>query len=128
MMVPALGGPRSKMLRPRHYTLHGGPGESIRATAATGPSAHYAPETASAELFPGPTAAERTPSHCAWGPWAWAPAPVSAYVRASDRLTFFFEIDPQVIKLATADPAHFGYTTRVLRQGKIDYVVRTTPA
>ena len=45
---------------------------------------------------------------------------MSAYVRASDRLTFF-EIDPLVVRLSS-DPRHFAYTTRCAR-GPVDYVI-----
>jgi SAM-dependent methyltransferase len=43
---------------------------------------------------------------------------VSAYVRATDHLTFY-EIDPQVIRIST-DPKHFSYTTECAK-GPVDF-------
>ena len=104
--VPALGGP-VRMLS-HGTTLHGA--QAIAPRWRCNPLVYYATSTPIGQVF---LAEQRVKPAMRIGAVGLGTGSVSAYVRASDRLTFF-EIDPQVIRISS-DPAHFSYTT--LRQG-----------
>jgi SAM-dependent methyltransferase len=113
MSIEGLGGD-VKMLA-HGTTLHGAQAQNPAYRCR--PLLYYAPETPIGQVFKAVRAQRPAIRVGAVGLGTGA---VAAYTRPNDRLTFF-EIDPQVIKLAT-DPEHFSYTTECAR-GKIDYVV-----
>jgi SAM-dependent methyltransferase len=113
MMVDGLGGD-VKMLA-HGTTLHGA--QAQHPSYRCRPLLYYAPQTPIGQVF---TAVRAERPAIRVGAVGLGTGAVAAYTRPADRLTFF-EIDPQVIRLAT-DPAHFTYTTECAR-GKIDYVV-----
>ena len=111
--VPALGGP-TRMLK-HGTTLHGA--EALTPTWRCNPLVYYANSTPIGQVF---LAEGRLKPSLRIGAVGLGTGTVSAYVRASDRLTFF-EIDPLVVRLSS-DPRHFAYTTRCAR-GPVDYVI-----
>jgi spermidine synthase len=111
--VPSLGGP-VKMLA-HGSTLHGAQASDPR--FACRPLVYYAPATPIGQVF---GALQKEKPAIRVGAVGLGTGSVSAYVRASDRLTFF-EIDPLVVRISS-DPAHFSYTTRCAK-GPIDYVI-----
>ncbi|MBS0360601.1 MAG: fused MFS/spermidine synthase [Proteobacteria bacterium] len=111
--VPALGGP-TRMLS-HGTTLHGA--EALTPPWRCNPLVYYANSTPIGQVF---LAEQRAKPALRIGAVGLGTGTVSAYVRASDRLTFF-EIDPLVIRLSS-DPRHFAYTTECAR-GAIDYVL-----
>jgi SAM-dependent methyltransferase len=113
MMVEGLGGD-VKMLA-HGTTLHGA--QARDPAYRCRPLLYYAPQTPIGQVFK-QVRAERPAIRV--GAVGLGTGAVAAYTRPADRLTFF-EIDPQVIRLAT-DPEHFTYTTECAR-GTIDYVV-----
>jgi SAM-dependent methyltransferase len=113
ILVPGLGGD-VKMLA-HGTTLHGA--QAQHPTYRCRPLLYYAPETPIGQVFKSVRAQRPAIRVGAVGLGTGA---VAAYTRPADRLTFF-EIDPQVIALAT-DPAHFSYTTECAR-GAISYVL-----
>jgi SAM-dependent methyltransferase len=113
MLIDGLGGD-VKMLA-HGTTLHGA--QAQHPAYRCRPLLYYAPETPIGQVFKAVRAQRPAIRVGAVGLGTGA---VAAYTRPSDRLTFF-EIDPQVMRLAT-DPEHFSYTTECAR-GKIDYVV-----
>jgi SAM-dependent methyltransferase len=96
-------------------TLHGA--QSLDPRYACQPLAYYAPPTPIGQVF---LALQRERPAVRIGAVGLGTGSVSAYVRATDRLTFF-EIDPLVVRIAN-DPTHFSYTTRCAK-GPIDYVI-----
>ena len=110
--VPSLG--PVKMLA-HGTTLHGA--QAIDPRWACHPLVYYAPTTPIGQVF-GAIQTEKPAIRV--GAVGLGTGSVSAYVRATDRLTFF-EIDPLVIRVSS-DPAHFSYTTRCAK-GPIDYVL-----
>jgi SAM-dependent methyltransferase len=112
-IVPSLEG-TVRMLA-HGSTLHGA--EAVNPKYACRPLVYYATTTPIGQVFLGEQARKPAMDIGAVGLGAGS---VSAYVRASDRLTFF-EIDPLVIKVAT-DPRHFAYTTRCAK-GPVRFVV-----
>lgn len=111
--VPALGGP-TRMLS-HGTTLHGA--EALTPRWRCNPLVYYANASPIGQVFLGERKAKLSLRIGAVG---LGTGSVAAYVRASDRLTFF-EIDPLVIKISS-DPRHFAYTTRCAR-GPVDYVL-----
>jgi SAM-dependent methyltransferase len=111
--VPALGGP-TRMLS-HGTTLHGA--EALTPRWRCNPLVYYATSTPIGQVFLGEQQAKPALRIGAVG---LGTGSVAAYVRASDRLTFF-EIDPLVIKISS-DPRHFAYTTRCAR-GPVNYVL-----
>jgi SAM-dependent methyltransferase len=96
-------------------TLHGAQATDLRWRCR--PMVYYAAPTPIGQVF---RALEKEKPAIRVGAVGLGTGSVAAYVRATDRLTFF-EIDPLVIRIST-DPAHFSYTTRCAK-GPIDYVV-----
>jgi SAM-dependent methyltransferase len=96
-------------------TLHGAQAQDPR--WACHPLVYYAPTTPIGQVF---TAVQLEKPAIRIGAVGLGTGAVSAYVRATDRLTFF-EIDPLVVRIST-DPAHFSYTTRCAK-GPINYVI-----
>ncbi|MFL5297243.1 MAG: spermidine synthase [Phenylobacterium sp.] len=112
-VVPALGGP-VRMLA-HGTTMHGA--EATTPPWTCNPLVYYARSGPIGQVFLAKAAA--TPA-LDIGAVGLGTGSVAAYVRPSDRLTFF-EIDPLVIRIST-DPAHFAYTTRCA-QGPVGYVL-----
>ncbi|MGH6966074.1 MAG: spermidine synthase, partial [Phenylobacterium sp.] len=96
-------------------TLHGA--QSLDPRYACQPLVYYAPTTPIGQVF---QAVQREKPATRIGAVGLGTGSVSAYVRASDHLTFF-EIDPLVVRIST-DPNHFSYTTRCAK-GPVDYVI-----
>jgi len=111
--VPALGGP-TRMLS-HGTTLHGA--EALTPRWRCNPLVYYATSSPIGQVF---LAEQKVQPHLRIGAVGLGTGSVSAYVRASDRLTFF-EIDPLVIRISS-DPRHFAYTTRCAK-GPVDYVL-----
>ncbi|MBS0333127.1 MAG: fused MFS/spermidine synthase [Proteobacteria bacterium] len=111
--VPALGG-RTRMLS-HGTTLHGA--EAMTPPWRCNPLVYYANSTPIGQAF---LAEQRAKPALRIGAVGLGAGTVSAYVRKSDRLSFF-EIDPLVIRLSS-DPRHFAYTTECAK-GPVDYVV-----
>jgi len=112
-MASGIGG-RVRMLA-HGTTLHGAQAQDPR--WACQPLVYYAPTTPIGQVF---TALQLEKPAIRVGAVGLGTGSVAAYVRASDRLTFF-EIDPLVVRIST-DPEHFSYTTRCAA-GPIDYVI-----
>jgi SAM-dependent methyltransferase len=112
-IATALGGP-VRMLA-HGTTLHGAQASDPRWRCY--PLVYYTPLTPIGQVF---TALQNEKPAIRAGAVGLGTGSVAAYVRASDRLTFF-EIDPLVIRIST-DPSHFSYTTECAK-GPIDYVV-----
>lgn len=113
MVVPGLGG-EVRMLA-HGTTLHGAQAEDPRFRCR--PLLYYAPDTPIGQVFRSVREAKPAIRIGAVGLGTGA---VAAYVRPTDRLTFF-EIDPLVIRIAT-DPKHFSYTSECAR-GPVNFVV-----
>jgi len=113
LMASGIGG-RVRMLA-HGTTLHGAQAQDPR--WACQPLVYYAPTTPIGQVF---TALQLEKPAIRVGAVGLGTGSVAAYVRASDRLTFF-EIDPLVVRIST-DPEHFSYTTRCAA-GPIDYVI-----
>jgi hypothetical protein len=113
LMIPGMGGD-TKLLT-HGTTLHGA--QAQHPAWRCRPLLYYAPETPIGQVFKA-VRAERPAIRV--GAVGLGTGAVAAYTRKADRLTFF-EIDPQVVRLAT-DPKHFTYTTECAR-GTIDYVL-----
>jgi hypothetical protein len=113
MMIPGMGGD-TKLLT-HGTTLHGA--QAQHPAWRCRPLLYYAPETPIGQVFKA-VRAERPAIRV--GAVGLGTGAVAAYTRKADRLTFF-EIDPQVVRLAT-DPKHFTYTTECAR-GVINYVL-----
>jgi SAM-dependent methyltransferase len=96
-------------------TLHGA--QSLDPAYECRPLTYYAPETAIGQVFRSVQAAKPGITIGAVGLGTGA---VAAYVRPTDRMTFF-EIDPQVVAVSS-DPKIFSYTTRCAK-GPINYVI-----
>ncbi len=96
-------------------TLHGAQARDPR--LACQPLVYYAPTTPIGQVFLG-VQHDKPAVHI--GAVGLGTGSVAAYVRPTDRLTFF-EIDPLVVRIST-DPEHFSYTTRCAK-GPIDYVI-----
>ncbi|HEY3949817.1 fused MFS/spermidine synthase [Phenylobacterium sp.] len=111
--VPALGGP-TRMLK-HGTTLHGA--EALTPPWRCNPLVYYANSTPIGQVF---LAEQRAKPALRIGAVGLGTGTVSAYVRRSDRLTFF-EIDPLVVRISS-DPRHFAYTTQCAR-GAVDYVI-----
>jgi SAM-dependent methyltransferase len=111
--VPALGGP-VRMLS-HGTTLHGA--EAVTPHWQCNPLVYYANSTPIGQVFLAEARAKPALRIAAVG---LGTGTVSAYVRKSDRLTFF-EIDPLVIRVST-DPKHFAYATRCAK-GPVDFVL-----
>ncbi|HYE45249.1 MAG TPA: fused MFS/spermidine synthase, partial [Caulobacter sp.] len=111
--VPELGG--KVRVFSHGTTLHGAQAMDPRHRCR--PLVYYAPETPIGQVFRATQAAKPAITVGAVGLGSGA---VAAYVRPTDRMTFF-EIDPQVIEVSS-DPNVFSYTTRCAK-GPIDYVV-----
>jgi SAM-dependent methyltransferase len=111
--VPALGGP-VRMLS-HGTTLHGA--QAVDPRWRCNPLVYYATSTPIGQVF---LAQQREKPNLRIGAVGLGTGSVSAYVRPSDRLTFF-EIDPLVIRISS-DPAHFSYTTRCAK-GPVNYVL-----
>ena len=112
-MVPALGGP-VRMLA-HGSTLHGA--EALTPPWTCNPLVYYAQTSPIGQVF---LAMEAARPALDIGAVGLGTGSVAAYVRPSDRLTFF-EIDPLVIRIST-DARHFAYTTRCAK-GPVGYVV-----
>ena len=104
--VPGLGGP-VRMLA-HGTTLHGAQAQDPRYRCQ--PLVYYAHETPIGQVF---DEIQRTRPAVNIGAVGLGTGSVAAYVRATDRMTFF-EIDPLVLRIAN-DPAHFTYTTECAR-------------
>jgi len=113
MQVPGMKG-QVRMLS-HGTTLHGA--QAQHPTYRCRPLLYYAPQTPIGQVF---QTRQREQRPLRIGAVGLGTGTVAAYTRRGDQLTFF-EIDPQVIRLAT-DPAHFSYTT-ACAGGKIDYVI-----
>jgi spermidine synthase len=113
LMVRGLGGD-AKLLA-HGTTLHGA--QAQHPAYRCRPLLYYAPETPIGQVFKA-VRSERPAIRI--GAVGLGTGAVAAYTRPRDHLTFF-EIDPQVIAIAS-DPAHFSYTTECAR-GKVDYVL-----
>jgi hypothetical protein len=111
--VPALGGP-TRMLS-HGTTLHGA--EALTPRWRCNPLVYYANSSPIGQVF---LAEERVHPYLRMGAVGLGTGSVSAYVRATDKLTFF-EIDPLVIRISS-DPRHFAYTTQCAK-GPVDYVL-----
>ncbi|MBX3479167.1 MAG: fused MFS/spermidine synthase [Caulobacter sp.] len=111
--VPGLGGP--VRILSHGTTLHGAQARSPEYRCR--PLVYYAPETPIGQVFRRAQTDHPAISVAAVGLGTGA---VAAYVRPSDRLTFF-EIDPQVVAISS-DPANFSYTTECAK-GPVDYVL-----
>src|SRR6202012_2936136 len=111
--VPGLGGP-VRMLS-HGTTLHGA--EALTPPWRCNPLVYYALSTPIGQVF---LAQEATKPALRTGAVGLGAGPVWAYVRQTDRLTFF-EIDPLVVRLSS-DPRHFAYTTECA-EGPVDYVI-----
>lgn len=111
--VPALGGP-VRMLA-HGTTLHGA--QAVNPRWRCNPLVYYAHSTPIGQVF---LAQEQEKPALTIGAVGLGTGSVSAYVRSTDRLTFF-EIDPLVIRVST-DPAHFSYTT-LCAKGAVNYVL-----
>ena len=111
--VPALGGP-TRMLS-HGTTLHGA--EALTPRWRCNPLVYYANSAPIGQVF---LTERQIKPNLRIGAVGLGTGSVAAYVRASDRLTFF-EIDPLVIKISS-DPKHFAYTTLCAR-GPVDYVL-----
>ncbi|MFN3857851.1 MAG: fused MFS/spermidine synthase [Caulobacter sp.] len=110
---PRLGG---EVRAFRHgTTLHGAQAQNEAYRCR--PLTYYAPETAIGQVF---TEIQRQRPSINVAAVGLGTGAVAAYVRASDRMTFF-EIDPLVIEIAS-DPKVFSYTTECAR-GPVNYVV-----
>ncbi len=111
--VKELGGPVRVLSH--GTTLHGA--QAVGGPFQCRPLVYYAPEGAIGQVFIRQISARPAARIGAVGLGSGA---VASYVRAGDHLTFF-EIDPQVIALAS-DPKVFSYTSQCA-QGPIDYVL-----
>jgi hypothetical protein len=111
--APVVGG-RVRMLF-HGTTLHGAQAADPRFRCT--PLVYYAASTPIGQVFQAEQAAK---SALRIGAVGLGTGSVSAYVRATDRLTFF-EIDPLVIR-TSSDPTHFSYTTECAK-GPVDYVL-----
>jgi hypothetical protein len=103
MQVPGLGG-EVRMLA-HGTTLHGAQAQNPRFRCQ--PLVYYAHETPIGQVFDAQQARLGSVNIGAVG---LGTGSVAAYVRPTDRLTFF-EIDPLVVRIST-DPRHFSYTTQ----------------
>jgi SAM-dependent methyltransferase len=112
-IVPALGGP--VRILAHGTTMHGA--EAATPPWTCNPLVYYAHGTPIGQVFLGQDAVKPALDIGAVG---LGTGSVAAYVRATDRLTFF-EIDPLVIKVST-DPEHFAYTTRCAK-GPVGFVL-----
>jgi hypothetical protein len=110
--VPAVG--EVRMLA-HGSTLHGA--QALTPARACNPLVYYARTGPIGQVFLGEQAAKPALDIGAVG---LGTGSVSAYVRASDRLTFF-EIDPLVERIST-DPRHFAYTSRCAK-GPVGFVL-----
>lgn len=114
MTVPGYGGGPLKMLA-HGTTLHGA--QAAHPDYDCRPLAYYALETPIGQVF---ERGRLDPRELRIGAVGLGTGTVAAYTQPGDRLTFF-EIDPQVVRIAT-DPKHFTYTT-TCALGAIDYVI-----
>ena len=89
-------------------SVQGRPGPAPRYRCQ--PLVYYAHETPIGQVF---DEIQRTRPAVNIGAVGLGTGSVAAYVRATDRMTFF-EIDPLVLRIAN-DPAHFTYTTECAR-------------
>jgi SAM-dependent methyltransferase len=108
-----LGGP-VRMLS-QGTTLHGA--EALNPAYRCRPLVYYTPHTPIGQVVHARQAARASLRVGAVG---LGTGSVAAYVRPTDRLTFF-EIDPLVIRVAS-DPRNFAYVSRCA-QGPVDFVV-----
>ena len=111
--VPALGGP-IRMLS-HGTTLHGA--QAVTPAWRCNPLVYYARTSPIGQVF---LAQEREKPALRIGAVGLGTGSVAAYVRTTDKLTFF-EIDPLVIRISS-DPAHFSYTS-FCAKGPVDYVL-----
>ena len=111
--VPELGG--DVVMLVHGTTLHGAQAQSPQFRCR--PLVYYAPETPIGQVF---TTLEQTRPGLNIGAVGLGAGTVSAYVRPTDKLTFF-EIDPLVVKIAS-DPKRFSYISQCAK-GPIDYVL-----
>lgn len=111
--APALGGAVNMLAH--GTTLHGA--QAVAPEFRCRPLIYYAPTTPIGQVF---GALQKEKPAIRIGAVGLGTGSVSAYVRATDRLTFF-EIDPLVVRISS-DPKHFSYTTRCAK-GPIDYVI-----
>ncbi len=112
-IVPSLGGP-VRMLS-HGTTLHGA--EAVTPRWSCNPLVYYATSSPIGQVF---LAKEHQKPALREGAVGLGTGSVSAYVRPTDKLTFF-EIDPLVIRIST-DPAHFSYTSRCAK-GPVNFVL-----
>jgi len=112
-VVPSLGGPVHMLAH--GTTLHGAQARSPAFRCH--PLVYYTPHTPIGQVF---TAEQKRAPDLRIGAVGLGTGSVAAYVRPSDRLTFF-EIDPLVVRVST-DPRYFSYTTECAR-GRVDYVI-----
>jgi SAM-dependent methyltransferase len=112
-IVPNLGGP-VRMLA-HGTTLHGA--QALDPRYRCNPQVYYTPASPIGQVF---RTVEAEKPAIRIGAVGLGTGSVAAYVRPTDRLTFF-EIDPLVIKVST-DPAHFSYVTGCAK-GAVDFVV-----
>ena len=111
--VPNIGG-RVKMLA-HGTTLHGAQAQNPAYRCQ--PLVYYAPNTPIGQVF---RAKAATSPGLRIGAVGLGTGSVAAYVRASDRLTFF-EIDPLVVMVAN-NPKNFSYTTQCAK-APVDFVI-----
>lgn len=111
--VPEMGGDVRMMVH--GTTLHGAQAQSPQFRCR--PLVYYAPETPIGQVF---TTISASKPALRIGAVGLGAGTVSAYVRSTDRLTFF-EIDPLVVKIAS-DPKRFTYVSECAK-GPIDYVL-----
>ena len=112
-LVPAL--PGNVRVFSHGTTLHGA--QALDPAYQCRPLVYYAPETPIGQVF---RQVQATRASATFGAVGLGTGAVSAYVRPTDRMTFF-EIDPQVVK-TSSDPNIFSYSTKCAK-GPIDYVV-----
>jgi hypothetical protein len=110
--VPAIGWVR---MLAHGNTLHGA--QALAPSRACNPLVYYARTAPIGQVFLSEEAAKPALDIGAVG---LGTGSVSAYVRPSDRLTFF-EIDPLVVRIST-DPSHFAYTSRCAK-GPVGFVL-----
>lgn len=111
--IPGLGG--QVRVFSHGTTLHGAQAQDPRYECR--PLVYYAPETPIGQVF---RQVQASKSAVTVGAVGLGTGAVAAYVRPTDRMTFF-EIDPQVIQ-TSSDPKVFSYTTKCAK-GPVDYVL-----
>ncbi len=111
--IPGLGG--KVRVFSHGTTLHGA--QALDSRYQCRPLVYYAPETPIGQVF---NRVQKAKPAITVGAVGLGTGAVAAYVRSSDRMTFF-EIDPHVVE-TSSDPKVFSYTTTCAK-GPVDYVL-----